>query len=69
MIVLAFFLSAMVMTFGFLLGSLLSVVRVRDLEHRNEWLENLLYENDEDPELLIERFRSDLDELDSPDDL
>lgn len=68
MIVLAFFLAAIVMTLGFFLGALMSATKVADLEERNAWLVEAFFGGD-DPEMLIEAFREEIEGFDSTDDL
>lgn len=67
-IVVAFLCASFVMTFGFFLGALMSAAKVADLEDRNAWLIEQFCGGD-DPDVLVERFREQIDELDYPDDV
>lgn len=67
-ILIAFLLASIIMTLGFCLGALMSATKVSDLEDRNAWLVETFY-GGEDPEALVEAFREQIEDLDSPEDL
>lgn len=67
-ILVAFLLASLIMTLGFFLGALMSATKVSDLEDRNAWLVETFY-GGEDPEVLVEKFREQIEDLESPDDL